>query len=482
MKNLLLIVLAGLLLAGCAKVTWYKPGATQADYSRDDAICQREAQADADARKPPPSYSTVCNGSVDDNRYGNNLSASCTTYQNNGGPANATQAIISGLTTGINYGSAWRNCMVIRGWTAQNSTTQATNDAGSPPVSYAAQPEAARLTKEVEAKKPLNFFPDQTNYLWAECRKTQSYDQCAIKYPNGALSANKESQEKLLALASKPDLGRSPDDENKIGDQAFGKKDYPNALEHYRVAAEQGYSKAQLNLGVMYENGFGVQLSYADAMKWFKKAADQGLANAETRIGQMYQKALGVPQDYVVAMKWYKLAAEKGDATAQNNLGVMYADGLGVAKDPTQARSWYQKAIDQGLPKASENMSKLDSAAVTKEALSSCRELYSDKSLEPIRSSIQLDGTPTLAQLSDPSFIDDLQRPALEAYKVARATCLSNIARANSTIWKILAAQQPKWNDSITKLYQRDITIGQFNKLKQEIQDETTKELAKLAK
>ena len=84
------------------------------------------------------------------------------------------------------------------------------------------------------------------------------------------------------------------------------------AFEGYNALAEKGDRVAQNNLGVCYNNGFGVA------------------------------------KDYVQAVSWYRKAVEQGYATAQFNLGVCYAEGEGVAKDQAQAVSWYRKAAAQG--------------------------------------------------------------------------------------------------------------------------------------
>ena len=43
-----------------------------------------------------------------------------------------------------------------------------------------------------------------------------------------------------------------------------------------KTLAEQGYAKAQFNLGVMYYQGDGVLRNYAKALEWYKQAAEQG--------------------------------------------------------------------------------------------------------------------------------------------------------------------------------------------------------------
>jgi TPR repeat protein len=79
--------------------------------------------------------------------------------------------------------------------------------------------------------------------------------------------------------------------------------------------------------------------------RWFRKAADQGFAKAQSNLGLMYAEGQGVTQNYPEAAKWYRKGADQGDADqgnadAQYNLGVMYAWGPGgthhVPNDKTQ--------------------------------------------------------------------------------------------------------------------------------------------------
>lgn len=64
-------------------------------------------------------------------------------------------------------------------------------------------------------------------------------------------------------------------------------QDYSEAAKWFRLAAEQGVTEAQHNLGVMYEKGQGVQLNLSEAEKWYRKAAEQGHAPAQAALGQM---------------------------------------------------------------------------------------------------------------------------------------------------------------------------------------------------
>ena len=55
------------------------------------------------------------------------------------------------------------------------------------------------------------------------------------------------------------------------------RKDYVQAVQWYRKAAEQGNAKAQYNLGLMYANGKGARQNPVIAKEWFGKACDNGL-------------------------------------------------------------------------------------------------------------------------------------------------------------------------------------------------------------
>jgi TPR repeat protein len=65
-------------------------------------------------------------------------------------------------------------------------------------------------------------------------------------------------------------------------------------FEVYKKAAEQGVSRAQNKLGLMYYNGEGVQQNYKEALNWYRKAAEQGFAEAQNNLGLMYHNGEGV--------------------------------------------------------------------------------------------------------------------------------------------------------------------------------------------
>jgi hypothetical protein len=131
----------------------------------------------------------------------------------------------------------------------------------------------------------------------------------------------------------------------QAGMDAYNRGDYGTAFRVWRPLAEQGDANAQVQLGILYEQGlFGPQDS-VQAVLWFEKAAAQGNANAQVRLGASYEAGKGVPQDNVQAYKWYTLGETNGDIKASE-----LRDALTNQMTPAQiaegqqlAREWKPK-------------------------------------------------------------------------------------------------------------------------------------------
>lgn len=155
------------------------------------------------------------------------------------------------------------------------------------------------------------------------------------------------------------------------GMEAYLRRDYKAAFKIFKLLADQGHAMAQLQLGELYELGWGVSQDYAEAAKWFRKASRQGEFRASEQLFRMYHEGRGVVKDEVEAQKWllkaseqknnraikfYRREAEQGKAYAQFNLGKMYAKGKDVPQDDLEAVKWYRKAAEQGHGSAQNNL------------------------------------------------------------------------------------------------------------------------------
>ncbi len=96
-------------------------------------------------------------------------------------------------------------------------------------------------------------------------------------------------------------------------------------------------------------------------MKWYRLAAEQGISHTQTNLGLMHSIGQGVPQDSTEAAKWYRLAADQGDSEAQYELGAMYEKGRGIPQNYTLAHMWFNLASSAGLETGSRNRDRIAS-------------------------------------------------------------------------------------------------------------------------
>lgn len=101
-----------------------------------------------------------------------------------------------------------------------------------------------------------------------------------------------------------------------------GEQDFEKARYWYqRVIDQQGadakiVAHAHLVLGMLFNSGKGGKLCHATAKRCFETAAQQGYTDAHINLGLMYAKGIGVPKDLHQALYWWQLAEEKGHPSA----------------------------------------------------------------------------------------------------------------------------------------------------------------------
>ena len=131
------------------------------------------------------------------------------------------------------------------------------------------------------------------------------------------------------------------------------------AVRLYQLAAKQGHSGAQNNLGLHYEYGRGVGTDLAEAARLYQSAAEKGEPNAQNNLGNCYQHGKGIKKDVKEAVKLYRQAADQGNPDAQYNLGVCLYVGITGEKKPLEGIRWLHKAVKQNLPVAIARFQKL---------------------------------------------------------------------------------------------------------------------------
>ena len=93
--------------------------------------------------------------------------------------------------------------------------------------------------------------------------------------------------------------------------------------------ALSGDAMSQYLFGRSLHLGWKLAKDYSQAADWYRKAAEQSYAPAQLMLFEMYSEGEGVPKDPEAAFKWLRKAAEGGFASAQFSLGLSFAHKVG---------------------------------------------------------------------------------------------------------------------------------------------------------
>ena len=105
-------------------------------------------------------------------------------------------------------------------------------------------------------------------------------------------------------------------------------------------AALAGNADAQCSLGCIYDFGLeGVDKNYQEAVNWYRKAADQGHKSGQYFLGTCYQLGKYVNKNNEEAAKWYRKAVSQGHAKAKEALDLLINEGL-ISTAPSSTSSY----------------------------------------------------------------------------------------------------------------------------------------------
>lgn len=123
----------------------------------------------------------------------------------------------------------------------------------------------------------------------------------------------------------------------------------------YHQSAEQGYAPAQWYIGFRYAYGYTSWLTGAadfdKAIQWLTLAAEQGHTQAQANLGMIYDENelfdyKGAPEDFARARHWYLRAADRGHLSSKTRLGYLFMTGHGVERDCERAATLFAEVIE----------------------------------------------------------------------------------------------------------------------------------------
>ncbi len=152
----------------------------------------------------------------------------------------------------------------------------------------------------------------------------------------------------VLSAYAPPAVPASSDDVFVRGWTAFNAGHYEQAHTIWLPLAQEGDGNAQINLGFMYDYGYGVDQDTGHAAHWYRLSAKGGLAAAQFNLGLMYAAGRGVEQSPVKASYWFQQAAEQGQADAQYALACHLREVMALSQQSEAVQYWLRRAAAQG--------------------------------------------------------------------------------------------------------------------------------------
>ena len=132
--------------------------------------------------------------------------------------------------------------------------------------------------------------------------------------------------------------------------------DFSKAISLYKTAARVGNHPMAMNtLGLLHEQGWGVQASQALALQWYRRAARAGSAMGMANLGKTYARGSGVLQDYrlaVVELKkaagdWVSIRIRASDVGVQEDSPFRFSAASIISTDDVSEIDWgYSRRIE----------------------------------------------------------------------------------------------------------------------------------------
>lgn len=131
------------------------------------------------------------------------------------------------------------------------------------------------------------------------------------------------------------------------------------ALDWYRLAADQGHHGAEYEVGFSYLTGRGVGRNEGGAFVWFRRAIGGYHPAAMYQLGNAYRFGLGgIDIHEGLALEWYENAVEDGYSPATHDVVDMYIarakdaakiGNMAAAREEVDAAiAWYERGVKLG--------------------------------------------------------------------------------------------------------------------------------------
>lgn len=178
---------------------------------------------------------------------------------------------------------------------------------------------------------------------------------------------SKSPQSAASQLASLPDHSLGAAEHIDVGIEQHEKNQLPQSTHHFKVAADLGDPTGCMLYGLALRHGWGCRADLPRSLHFLRLAADSATLNindirqskalkvplediaiAVYELGVSYQNGWGVVVDKKSSLKYFDLAASWGDVEAMAAAADCYLVGRGCSKDKKKAATYLRTAEEKG--------------------------------------------------------------------------------------------------------------------------------------
>lgn len=226
---------------------------------------------------------------------------------------------------------------------------------------------------------------------------------------------------------------------------AYDRANYGTALAVWMPQAEAGDPQAQTYVGEIFEKGLGRAPDFAVAAQWYEKAAAQKFSRAQMNLAFLYEQGLGVPKDPLKALNLYREASGIKD------------DSLTYVSEVTAVRTEMQSQVDTLTDQLEQQNSQIETLQTQ---LESSRQDFAAQSAQLARArddagALRRQVADLKAQAgTDPARAAELAR--LQAELDAREAKVAEQERSVASLEAASAAKRAKLADEIQSAADKD--------------------------
>jgi hypothetical protein len=248
---------------------------------------------------------------------------------------------------------------------------------------------------------------------------------------------------------------------------AYDRANYQTALTVWLPQAESGDAEAQTYVGEIFEKGLGRPVDFAEAAQWYGKAAAQNYSRAQMNLAYLTEQGLGVAKDPLKALNLYRQAS---GITDDSLTYVSEVTALQQVVDDLTAQLEQQNAevdrqrveIESGLSQISTQRSALERAqGDTSRLRSEIERLRTQAAADPVQTA-ELKRRETDLRTRELKLLED--------------------ERAVAELEAATAGQQARLTDQINAATEKDLALQKQLQQTAEDHDELKEQLAETQK